>query len=166
MKTKQIIAVVGLIALIGFGIMPLQKMASEQAALNQNLFLKKQQQIELVEKLEKIATSGSRETYIPNEPEELALANDLMVIGKKNGITIPENWNFKFNHNSDVGAGQISVSFPIQGRRQQIANFLSDIEKNSRFLGVKNFAIKTDSSASLVMTEMTVEIYGFFLGAK
>lgn len=166
MKTKQIIAVVGLIALIGFGIMPLQKMAAEQAALNQSLFVKKQKQIEEVAKLEKMAASGSHEKYIPKEPEELAFADDIIAIGKKNGVTTPANWDFKFNYNSEVGAGQISVSFPIEGRRQQIANFLGDVEKNSRFMGIKDFAIKTDASASLTLTKMTVEIYGFFLETK
>ncbi len=166
MKTSQVIASVGLIAVIGFAIMPLQKMASQEAAENTKLFTTKQLQIEKLEKLEKIAAAGSHEKYIPDGPQELAMANQLKVIAKKTGITLPANWNFNMNYNSDIGADQISVSFPIKGRRQQIMNFLRGVENNSRFLGVKDFAIMTDFESSLSLTEMNVDIYGFFLGGK
>ena len=166
MKTNQIIAVVGLIAAVGFGVMPLQQKVNEQKELNSRLSITKQKQIEQVAQLEKIAAAGSHEKYIPDGPAELAFANDLKRIGKKNGITVPASWSFSTNFSSDVGAEQISVSFPIQGRRQQIANFLSDIEANPRFMGVKSFAITSDPDASLGLTKMSVEIYGFFLSEK
>lgn len=166
MKTSQIIAVVGLVASIGFGVVPLQNLASEESARNEKLFAKKQKQIEEVEKLEKLVASGSHEKYIPDGPEEIALADDLNNIAKKTGITLPASWSFNTNTNSQVGASQISVSFPIEGRRQQIANFLKEIEQNQRFLGVKDFSMKTDFESSLSLTSMDVDVYGFFLGNK
>lgn len=166
MKTDRIIAIVGLIAAVGFGIMPLQKMAAEEEVLNRKLFLKKKQQIEQVERLEKIAKAGSFEIYIPDEGEELAMVDNLREIGRKTGITIPSDWNFNANYNSDIGAEMLAVNFPIQGKNQQIVSFLKGVENNPRFLGVKDFSISRDFNSALSLSSMNVSVYGFSLRKK
>jgi len=165
MKTRNILLSVVLIAVAGFGLWPLHKMAQEKEVINERLFIQKQQQIERLAELENREKTAGTTVSIPMSPHQIELVNDLNRIAKTTGLTIPDSWSFSMGHNSDVNAEQIGVGFPLSGSRNQIQKFLKEVEENSRFMGISNLSFTTDSTRSIPLTEMSVQVYAFFLEA-
>jgi Tfp pilus assembly protein PilO len=163
MKTNNILLTVALIAIAGFGIVPLRQMTLEKEIENERLFIQKQNQIERLTELENAQKITGNQSAIPMRPEQLSFVDDITRIAKKNGISLPESWNFSLGRNSEVNAEQISISFPVSGTRAQIQQFLQEIEQNPRFMGVKNFSFTTDSSRTTPRIDMSIDLYAFFL---
>jgi Tfp pilus assembly protein PilO len=165
MKTRNILLSVVLIAIAGFGLWPLHKMAQEKEVINNRLLIQKQQQIERLTELENREKITETTIAIPNTPQQIELVNDLNRIAKTTGLTIPDSWSFSVGHNSDVNAEQLSVGFPLSGSRNQIQKFLKEVEENSRFMGINNISFTTDSAQSIPLTKLSVQVYAFFLEA-
>lgn len=165
MKNKHILLSVLLITVVAFGFYPLLQVVDKKEQKNEQLFAQKQQQIERLAELKNVRKEMNTERSIPSSPEQIALIDDVSRIAKTTGIALPDNWNFSIGHNSDVNAEQISISFTLSGRRKQIQRFLTEVEKNTRFMGVRDFSFNTDASNSISITEMPVTLYAFFLEA-
>lgn len=165
MKNKHILLSVLLVTIIAFGFYPLMKMAQEKEIKNEQLFIKKQQQIERLAEVENVEQKTGTKITIPDSPKQIEFVNDISRIAKTTGITIPSAWNFSIGHNSSVNAEQISVGFSLSGKREQIKKFLSEVEKNPRFMGIQNFSFQSDFTKSIPITEMPVTLYAFFLEA-
>ncbi len=163
MKTSNIILTVALVLMAGFGVGPIRKVAIEREVKNKQLFIQKQSQIERLSMLEKVETVADTGKIIPTEPEQIELINDVNRIAKKTGFTLPDAWSFSIGKNSDVNAEQISISFPLSGRRKQIQNFLQEVENNPRFMGTNGLSFITDSSLPIPRTEMNISLYAFFI---
>lgn len=163
MKTRNILLSVALIAVAGFGLGPLHKMVQEKEATNERLFIQKQQQIERLEELENIEKTIGTTRVMPVTPQQIEFVNDINRIAKTTGLEIPDSWSFSIGHNSDVNAEQVSVGFSISGHRKQIQKFLKEVEENPRFMGVKSLSFSTDSTRSIPLTNMSVDLYVFFI---
>ncbi len=165
MKTRNILLSVALIAIAGFGLWPLYGVAQKKEATNERLFIQKQQQIKRLTELENRETMTGTTITIPTTPQQIEFINDIDRIAKATGLAIPNSWSFSLGHNSDVNAEQVSVGFSLEGYRKQIQKFLKEVEKNPRFIGIKNLAFSTDSTRSIPRTKMSVELYAFFIEA-
>jgi Tfp pilus assembly protein PilO len=165
MKNKHILLSVLLITIVAFGFYPLLQVVDKKEQKNEQLFAQKQQQIERLTKLENAGKEMNTQISIPSTPEQIALIDDVSRIAKATGIALPDNWSFSIGHNSDVNAEQISISFTLSGRREQIQRFLAEVEKNPRFMGVRDFSFNTDVGTSISITEMPITLYAFFLEA-
>ena len=165
MKTSHILLSVALIAVAGFGIGPLRQMVQEKETQNERLFIQKQQQIQRLAELENTETVTGSRGAIPTRPEQLAFVEDLNRIAKKTGFILPKSWSFAIGRNSTVNADQLGVSFSLSGRREQILNFLKEVEANPRFMGVTGFSFSTDASRSIPTTTMGISLYAFFIEA-
>lgn len=164
MKTSHILLTVGLVAVVGLGLNPVRKNVIEKEEKNEQLFAQTETLLERVKAVETTQTEGSI-TAIPSTPEQIALVNDVNRIAKKTGFSLPQDWSFSLGTNSDVNAEQVSLSFTLSGRRQQILNFLKEIEQNPRFMGVRSFAFTTDVEPSIPQTKMDISLYAFFIEA-
>lgn len=165
MKNKHILLSVLLIAVIAFGFYPLVRIAKQKKIKNEQLFAQKQQQIERLNELENTEKITGSKITIPASPKQVELINDISHIAKITGLHVPNAWSFSIGHNSDVNAEQISVSFTLSGKQEQIQKFLTEVEKNPRFMGVKDFSFTTDYTKSIPTTEMPITLYAFFLEA-
>lgn len=165
MKTSNILLTVALVVIAGFGINPLRKITLEREIKNDQLFIQKQAQIDRLIEVKNTEKETENTRAIPSSPEEIALINDINRIAKKTGFILPDSWSFSVGKNSDVGAEQISISFSLSGRRKQILSFLTEVEKNPRFMGVKDFSFTTDSTLAVPRTEMNIALYAFFIEA-
>lgn len=164
MKTSNILLTVALVAIAGLGINPVRQTMLEREGKHKQLSTQKE---EIVVRFDTVKTRQKTvgNNRIPSSPEQIALVNDVNRIAKKTNLTLPLSWNFSFGKNSAVNAEQIGISFPITGRRQQILDFLKEVEQNPRFMGIKSFSITTDSSQEMQLTEMNVDLYAFFIEA-
>jgi hypothetical protein len=165
MKTSNILLTVALIAIAGFGVSPIRKMTHEKVVKNKQLFIKKKAQIERVNDLKNAEKTENNERVIPSSPQQMALIDDVDRIARKTGFSLPDAWSFSIGRNSDVNAEQISISFPLSGRRKQIQNFLQEVENNPRFMGVRGFSFTTDATQAIPRTEMSIALYAFFVEA-
>jgi Tfp pilus assembly protein PilO len=165
MKNKHILLSVLLVAVIAFGFYPLLQTVKQKETQNEQLFAQKQQQIERLTELENTEKITGSKIALPTSPEQVELINDISRIAKITGLDIPSTWSFSVGHNSDVNAEQISVSFSLSGRHEQIQKFLTEVEQNPRFMGVKDFSFTTDFTKSIPTTEMPITLYAFFLEA-
>ncbi len=165
MKNKHILLSVLLISIVAFGFYPLRQTVKQKEIKNEQLFVQKQQQIERLNELENAEKITGSKIAIPASPKQVELINDISRIAKTTGLEIPTAWSFSLGHNSEVRAEQISVSFSLLGRHEQIQKFLTEVEKNPRFMGVKDFSFTTDFTQSIPTTEMPITLYAFFLEA-
>lgn len=165
MKNKQILLSVLLVVLLAFVFYPLLQTVKQKESKNEQLFVQKQQQIERLTELENTEKTTGSKISIPTSPAQIEFINDVSHIAKITGIKIPNTWSFALGHNSEVNAEQLSISFSLSGRREQIQKFLIEVEKNPRFMGIKDFSFTTDFAKSIPTTEMPITLYAFFLEA-
>jgi hypothetical protein len=61
---------------------------------------------------------------------------------------------------TEIGATQINIQFSIEGPLNKLVGFISDIEKNKRFLGIEGigFSIKNNSANNL---SMVINLFAF-----
>lgn len=165
MKNWKILLLLALICVIGFGIIPFQKQVS---AL-------KKQEITLAEKKEKLANEfkriqknfqelsaeneGKRSIQIPVGYNQETFLSDIERITQKNGFVV-DNISFSLGYNDAVRSQQINARFELKGARQNIYNFLLDVEQNPNFMGMESFNLASNGNDG--KSTIGVELYSFF----
>jgi hypothetical protein len=74
---------------------------------------------------------------------------------------VPNSWNFSVKEDADLEVSEIDLSFSIKNTRGNIYKFLQLVERNPRFMGIKNFGIRSFYEGNTKKTEMEINLYAF-----
>lgn len=166
MKTWKIISIVVAASIVGFGIVPLQKVVKELKKENQELSLAKQEKKAEYEELTSNKKDGvvavvDPEDRIPRKLAQTELLIDLQKIASQTSIQLPNSWSFSVTNEKDLGISELNVMFSIKGSRGNIYKFLQLLEGNKRILAVEQLAIKTFYEDNVLVSEMMVNLHAF-----
>jgi Tfp pilus assembly protein PilO len=76
---------------------------------------------------------------------------------------VVSSFQFSQGKNTKVGANQVNISFALNGKRNQILQFLRAIEASPRFLGMKTFGLTTSFKDNVAETAMAAQLYSFYM---
>ncbi len=99
-------------------------------------------------------------SQIPLKRDQEVLIKDLQQISNRTGFLF-KAIKFSKSTNPVVKAEQTNITFSVKGRKNQILNFLSQIETNKRFLGLKNLSINYVTEKGQPLAEMNIALYTF-----
>ncbi len=165
MKTWKILLIVITAGITGFATVPFYKeykvLNTKLDQLQKNRDKKIEEQKELA-KIKKEIENDKKNflTKIPAEVEQEKLIMDLLSIATKTGFGFSD-LSFSQGKNAKLGIPQINISFSTEGNKNQLIDFLKNIEENERFMGMENFSITT-SKDDKQSVSLGVSLYAYF----
>jgi len=164
MKNWSLIVLLGLIFTFGLATWPTYKQVKTLTKENARLTVQKSQ---LTTEFKNLQTqSQAKPEPGENQYEAIELGydqkqflEDIEAIIRKNGFAVNQ-FSFSIGYNDELKSAQINASFGLEGARTNIFNFLVDVEKNQRFMGLNSFAL--ESNAQNGRSQLGVSLYSFF----
>lgn len=166
MKNWKFWLSLSIIPLFGFWIRPSLKVLKTQKQEIAKLEKIRNEKIETLKSLE------AKKNEIPDESEKNILKKIPLTLEQENLIRdiykISQKTGFKFTSigfgkgvNPTVNAPQMKINFSVEGRLALLKEFLLQIEKNERFLGMTDFNIGMNEKNGIRIVSLSVSLYAF-----